>query len=75
MAARQMEEIQRKLALLNHPRATAVARSLIFAGMEPYALLEWLFFGLLGDMSPFSQQNLQGDANKEIPRTQWARKL
>ncbi|KAM2279735.1 hypothetical protein ACFX1S_040535 [Malus domestica] len=39
-----MEEIQRKLALLNYPRATAAAQSLLFAGMERYALLEWLFF-------------------------------
>lgn len=44
MAAKQMEEIQRKLALLNYPRANAPAQSLLFAGMERYALLEWLFF-------------------------------
>ncbi|THG23542.1 hypothetical protein TEA_021316 [Camellia sinensis var. sinensis] len=62
MAAKQMEEIQRKLGMLNYPRATAPAQSLLFAGMERYALLEWLFFKLLGDKSPFSQQNLQGDA-------------
>ncbi|XP_037492513.1 AUGMIN subunit 7 [Jatropha curcas] len=62
MAAKQMEEIQRKLTVLNYPRANAPAQSLLFAGMERYALLEWLFFKLLGDKSPFSQQNLQGDA-------------
>ncbi|XP_069144612.1 nuclear matrix protein 1 isoform X1 [Solanum lycopersicum] len=62
MAAKQMEEIQKKLATLNYPRANAPAQSLLFAGMERYALLEWLFFKLLGDKSPFSQQNLQGDA-------------
>ncbi|XP_068330166.1 AUGMIN subunit 7 [Pyrus communis] len=71
MAARQMEEIQRKLALLNYPRASAAAQSLLFAGMERYALLEWLFFRLLGDKSPFSQQNLQGDANEETARIQY----
>ncbi|KAM1132415.1 hypothetical protein FF1_046812 [Malus domestica] len=75
MEARQMEKIQRKLALLNYPRATAATRSFLFAGMEPYALLEWLFFRLLGDRSPFSQQNLQGNANEEIARIQWTRKL
>ncbi|KAH6813018.1 nuclear matrix protein [Perilla frutescens var. frutescens] len=90
MAAKQMEEVQKKLAMLNYSRANAPAQSLLFAGMERYALLEWLFFKyknssflyftvwkwylnfddefmigfcrLLGDKSPFSQQNLQGDA-------------
>ncbi|KAK9911427.1 hypothetical protein M0R45_035336 [Rubus argutus] len=61
MAARQMEEIQKKLTMLNYPRANAPAQSLLFAGMERYALLEWLFFRLLGDKSPFSQKSLQGD--------------
>ncbi|XP_065854504.1 AUGMIN subunit 7 [Euphorbia lathyris] len=74
MAAKQMEEIQRKLAMLNYPRATAPAQSLLFAGMERYALFEWLFFKLLGDKSPFSQQNLQGDAmdrDEETARIQY----
>ncbi|OAY44520.1 AUGMIN subunit 7 isoform X2 [Manihot esculenta] len=74
MAAKQMEEIQRKLAMLNYPRANAPAQSLLFAGMERYALLEWLFFKLLGDKSPFSQQNLQGDAmdrDEETARIQY----
>ncbi|RID41867.1 hypothetical protein BRARA_J01792 [Brassica rapa] len=62
MAAKQMEEIQKKLGRLSYARANAPAQSLLFAGMERYALLEWLFFKLLGDKSPFSQQNLQGDA-------------
>ncbi|KAL0887697.1 hypothetical protein Bca101_011680 [Brassica carinata] len=62
MAAKQMEEIQKKLGMLSYPRADAPAQSLLFAGMERYALLEWLFFKLLGDKSHFSQQNLQGDA-------------
>lgn len=44
MAAKQMEEIQKKLGLLSYPRANAPAQSLLFAGMERYALLEWLFF-------------------------------
>lgn len=57
-----MEEIQRKLSLLNYPRANAPAQSLLFAGMERYALLEWLFFRLLGEKSPFSQQNGASDA-------------
>ncbi|XWS42797.1 hypothetical protein CRYUN_Cryun16bG0045300 [Craigia yunnanensis] len=74
MAAKQMEEIQRKLSMLNYPRANAPAQSLLFAGMERYALLEWLFFRLLGDKSPFSQQNLQGDAmdrDEETSRIQY----
>ncbi|KGN56627.1 AUGMIN subunit 7 [Benincasa hispida] len=74
MAARQMEEIQRKLSMLNYPRANAPAQSLLFAGMERYALLEWLFFRLLGDKSPFSQQNIQGDAidrDEETGRIQY----
>ncbi|KAJ6854996.1 hypothetical protein NC651_039847 [Populus alba x Populus x berolinensis] len=61
MAAKQMEEIQRKLGMLNYPRANAPSQFLLFAGMERYALLEWLFFKLLGDKSPFSQLNLQRD--------------
>lgn len=52
MASKQMEEIQRKLALLNYPRANAPAQSLLFAGVERYALLEWLFFKYL-DFSSF----------------------
>ncbi|KAK9115521.1 hypothetical protein Sjap_014468 [Stephania japonica] len=74
MAAKQMEEIQRKLGLLNYARATAPAQSLLFAGMERYALLEWLFFRLLGDKSPFSQQNLAGDGldrDEETARIQY----
>lgn len=69
-----MEEIQRKLTMLNYPRANAPAQSLLFAGMERYALLEWLFFKLLGDKSPFSQQNLQGDGvdrDEETSRIQY----
>lgn len=103
-----MEEIQRKLSLLEYPRANAPAQSLLFAGVERYRLLEWLFFRyaphflssplrllsgscdlsagfglrfwdsgweltvcsfgvcafrrLLGDRSPFTQQNWQGDS-------------
>lgn len=57
-----MEEIQRKLGVLNYPRANAPSQSLLFAGMERYALLEWLFFKLLGDKSPFVQQSLQENA-------------
>ncbi|KAJ0243719.1 AUGMIN subunit 7 [Hirschfeldia incana] len=74
MAAKQMEEIQKKLGRLSYPRANAPAQSLLFAGMERYALLEWLFFKLLGDKSPFSQQNLQGDAgvrDEETVRIQY----
>ncbi|KAK9058205.1 hypothetical protein SSX86_023045 [Deinandra increscens subsp. villosa] len=74
MAAKQMEEIQRKLTLLSYPRANAPSQSLLFAGMERYSLLEWLFFRLLGDKSPFSQQNLQGDAmdrDEETSRIQY----
>ncbi|KAF0896078.1 hypothetical protein E2562_018193 [Oryza meyeriana var. granulata] len=57
MASKQMEEIQRKLAVLAYPRANAPAQSLLFAGVERYRLLE-----LLGDRSPFTQQNWQGDS-------------
>ncbi|OEL37944.1 AUGMIN subunit 7 [Dichanthelium oligosanthes] len=57
MASKQMEEIQRKLSLLAYPRANAPAQSLLFAGVERYRLLEWLFF-----RSPFTQQNWQGDS-------------
>lgn len=74
MAAKQMEEIQKKLGMLNYPRANAPAQSILFAGMERYALLEWLFFKLLGDKSPFSQQNLQGesmDRDEETARIQY----
>ena len=51
MAAKQMEEIQKKLGMLNYPRANAPAQSLLFAGMERYALLEWLFFRYLPPLS------------------------
>ncbi|KAJ0714270.1 putative HAUS augmin-like complex subunit 7 [Helianthus annuus] len=61
MAAKQMEEIHRRLTFLSYPRANALSQSLMFAGMEHYSFLEWLFFKLLGDKSPFSQQNFQGD--------------
>ncbi|PIA53844.1 hypothetical protein AQUCO_00900438v1 [Aquilegia coerulea] len=74
MAAKQMEEIQRKLSVLNYPRANAPAQSLLFAGMERYTLLEWLFFRLLGDKSPFSQQNGSGDGmdrDEETARIQY----
>ncbi|XP_058729098.1 AUGMIN subunit 7 [Vicia villosa] len=74
MGAKQMEEIQKKLGTLNYPRSNASAQSLLFAGMERYALLEWLFFRLLGDKSPFSQQNLHGDAldrDEETARIQY----
>ncbi|GAA0142215.1 hypothetical protein LIER_35537 [Lithospermum erythrorhizon] len=74
MASKQMEEIQKKLSVLNYPRANAPAQSLLYAGMERYALLEWLFFKLLGDKSPFSQQNLHGegfDRDEETARIQY----
>ncbi|KAI3927590.1 hypothetical protein MKX01_026523 [Papaver californicum] len=74
MAAKQMEEIQRKLGLLNYPRANAPSQSLLFAGMERYALLEWLFFRLLGDKSPFQQQSALGDdmdRDEETARIQY----
>ncbi|CAL9048711.1 unnamed protein product [Musa banksii] len=73
MASRQMEEIQRKLELISCPRPNAPAQSLLFAGVERYALLEWLFFRLLGDRSPFTQQNWQGnsmDRDEENTRIQ-----
>lgn len=57
-----MEEIQQKLVALSYPRANVPAQSLLYAGLERYALLEWLFFRLLGEKSPFTQQNLHGDS-------------
>ncbi|CAB4269167.1 unnamed protein product [Prunus armeniaca] len=60
MAARQMEEIQRELAMLNYSRANAPAQSLLFAGMERYALLEWLFFRLLGTSRPYLNRVFKG---------------
>lgn len=48
-----MEEIQKKLTMLNYPRSNAPAQSLLFAGMERYSLLEWLFFKSLS-LSPLS---------------------
>ncbi|PKA55108.1 hypothetical protein AXF42_Ash003745 [Apostasia shenzhenica] len=74
MASKQMEEIQRKLSLLNCPRADAPSQSLLFAGIDRYALLEWLFFRLLGDRSPFTQQSWQGDSmdrDEESTRIQY----
>ncbi|CAN6470430.1 unnamed protein product [Victoria cruziana] len=71
MAAKQLEEIQKKLTTLNYPRASAPSQSLLFAGTERYALLEWLFFRLLGEKSPFTQQNLQRDADDEAARIQY----
>ncbi|KAI0502146.1 hypothetical protein KFK09_017093 [Dendrobium nobile] len=74
MASKQMEEIQRKLSLLSYPRANAPSQALLYAGVERYALLEWLFFRLLGDRSPFTQQNWQGDSmdrDEETARIQY----
>ncbi|KAH7291537.1 hypothetical protein KP509_29G020800 [Ceratopteris richardii] len=74
MATKQMEEIQQKLVALSYPRANAPAQSLLYAGLERYALLEWLFFRLLGDKSPFTQQNSHGDSSdrdEEASRIQY----
>eukprot|EP00250_Pteridium_aquilinum_P007780 c17433_g1_i2 orf=103-1131(+) len=74
MATKQMEEIQQKLVALSYPRANAPAQSLLYAGLERYALLEWLFFRLLGDKSPFTQQNSHGDnadRDEEASRIQY----
>jgi hypothetical protein len=57
----QMEEVHQKLELLQYPRASAPSQSLLYAGLERYELLQWLFFRLLGDKSPFTQQALLGD--------------
>ncbi|XP_024515233.1 AUGMIN subunit 7 [Selaginella moellendorffii] len=68
-----MEEVQSKLMALDYPRASVPAQSLLYAGLERYALLEWLFFKLLGDKSPFTQQGAQGDGterDEESTRTQ-----
>ena len=51
MAVKQLEEIQKKLTMLNYPRSYAPAQSLLFAGMERYALLEWLFFRFDSDFT------------------------
>lgn len=74
MATKQMEEIQQKLVALNYPRANVPAQSLLYAGLERYALLEWLFFRLLGEKSPFTQQSLHGDnadRDEEASRIQY----
>lgn len=53
-----MEEIQKKLSsVLNYPRSNAPAQSLLFAGAERYALLEWLFFRSHFKPPPLSLQN------------------
>ncbi|KAI3676785.1 hypothetical protein L1987_86398 [Smallanthus sonchifolius] len=39
--------------------------------MERYSLLEWLFFKLLGDKSPFSQQGDAMDPDEETSRIQY----
>lgn len=39
-----MEEVHQKLAQLQYPRSSAPSQSLLYAGLERYALLEWLFF-------------------------------
>ncbi|XP_074273043.1 AUGMIN subunit 7 isoform X2 [Silene latifolia] len=74
MAAKQMEEIKKKLTMLNYSKADASPQSLLYAGIQRYDLLEWLFFRLLGDKSPFSQQNQQGDGadrDEETSRIQY----
>ncbi|KMZ73813.1 hypothetical protein ZOSMA_13G00140 [Zostera marina] len=73
MASKQIKEIQRKLSRLNYPRAEAQSQSLLYAGIERYALLEWLFFRLLGERSPFRPQNWKVeslDRDEETARIQ-----
>lgn len=55
-----MEDVLQKLVALNYPRAYVPAQSLLYAGLERYTLLEWLFFKLLGDKSPFAEQDRVG---------------
>ncbi|KAG6554794.1 hypothetical protein Mapa_003814 [Marchantia paleacea] len=69
-----MEEVHQKLVTLNYPRASVPFQSLLYAGTERYILLEWLFFKLLGDKSPFTRQGLivdGGDRDEEGTRTQY----
>ncbi|CAM6120158.1 unnamed protein product [Calypogeia fissa] len=69
-----MEEVHQKLVMLNYPRASVPFQSLLYAGNERYTLLEWLFFRLLGDKSPFTRQNLMVEAterDEESTRTQY----
>ncbi|CAK9864332.1 unnamed protein product [Sphagnum jensenii] len=69
-----MEEVHQKLELLQYPRASAPSQSLLYAGLERYELLQWLFFRLLGDKSPFTQQALLGDGadrDEEAARIQY----
>ncbi|OAE29292.1 hypothetical protein AXG93_3102s1180 [Marchantia polymorpha subsp. ruderalis] len=69
-----MEEVHQKLVTLNYPRASVPFQSLLYAGSERYILLEWLFFKLLGDKSPFTRQGLivdGGDRDEEGTRTQY----
>lgn len=39
-----MDDVHHKLSLLNYPRSSAPSQSLLYAGLERYALLDWLFF-------------------------------
>lgn len=39
-----MAEVHHKLALLHCPTSSAPSHSLLYAGLQRYALLEWLFF-------------------------------
>lgn len=72
---RSMDEVHHKLSLLHYPRSSAPSQSLLYAGLERYALLDWLFFKLLGDKSPFTSQQ-QGlltdgaDRDEEAARIQ-----
>ncbi|KAL2642645.1 hypothetical protein R1flu_010232 [Riccia fluitans] len=69
-----MQEVHQKLVLLNYPRANVPFQSLLYAGTERYILLEWLFFKLLGEKSPFQRQGFivdGGDTDEDGSRTQY----
>ncbi|KAL0346440.1 UNVERIFIED_CONTAM: AUGMIN subunit [Sesamum calycinum] len=71
MASKQMEEVQKKLAMLNYPRANAPSQSLLFAGMERYALLEWLFFKFGNTLFEFRIYKGMLDRDEETSRIQY----
>lgn len=53
---RSMDEVHQKLSLLHYPRSSAPSQSLLYAGFERYALLDWLFFRSFS--SPFPSLSL-----------------
>jgi hypothetical protein len=73
---RSMAEVHHKLALLNYPRSTAPSQSLLYAGLERYALLDWLFFRSVQlTLPPLSHSRLPSlsltSAWPSLPQVAW----